>query len=93
MQWCQIRQTYPEQWLVIEALTAHTTQDQVRQLDEVAVIAECVDGQDALDRYRKLHQQFPSREFYFIHTSREQVNFEIRRWLGVRTAYGFAATL
>jgi len=64
MQWSEVRQAYPDQWLVIEALEAHTAQNQ-RRLDRLAVVELCADGQAALQSYRRLHQQYPQREFYF----------------------------
>lgn len=47
MRWLQVRQAYPDQWLVIEALEAHTVDNQ-RQLDRIAVIETCRDGKGAL---------------------------------------------
>ena len=69
MLWAEIRQAYPDQWLIIEALEAHTTSDKQRHLDCLAMIDTCFDGSSALQRYRHLHQPYPLREFYFVHTS------------------------
>jgi hypothetical protein len=74
MQWPEIRKAYPDQWLIIEALEAHTTPDNRRQLDKIAVIEHCPDGSAAMESYRRLHQQYSGREFYFVHTSREQLD-------------------
>jgi len=87
MQWADIRKSYPDQWLVIEALAAHSTPDHLRQLDEIAVIKECHDGTDAFNSYRRLHQQFPDREFYFVHTGRAVLDIHEQRWLGIRRNY------
>ncbi|MDM8526995.1 hypothetical protein QUF58_02180 [Anaerolineales bacterium HSG24] len=76
MIWQKVRQCYPVQWLVIEALEAHTTIDNQRQLDRIAVIETCSDGQAAMQVYRQLHQQFPHREFYFVHTKRDNLNIQ-----------------
>ncbi len=84
MTWQEGCQLYPVQWLVIEALEAHTTPDNQRQLDRIAVVETCPDGQAAMQNYRRLHQQFPLRELYFIHTSREKLNIQERRWAGIR---------
>ena len=46
MQWSQVRQDYANQWLVIEALAAHTENNQ-HQIDQLAVIETCLDGQTA----------------------------------------------
>jgi hypothetical protein len=57
MLWAEIRQAYPNQWLIIEALEAHTTPDKQRHLDCLTVVDTCPDGSAALQRYRYLHQQ------------------------------------
>ena len=84
MNWSDIRATYPEQWLIVEALEAHTTEDSQRLFDRLAVIETCVDGKTAMQRYRELHQEHPQREFYFIHTSRKELIIHERHWLGIR---------
>ncbi len=84
MQWNEIRRIYPEQWLVIEALEAETTADHLRHLKRLAVVELCADGSAALTHYRLLHQQYPVRELYFVHTSRPELEISERRWTGVR---------
>jgi hypothetical protein len=84
MLWSEIRTVYPNQWLIVEALEAHTTPDNQRQLDCLGVIETCPNGSSAMQRYRQLHQRFPLREFYFVHTSREELDIREREWLGVR---------
>jgi hypothetical protein len=84
MHWSEIRIAYPQQWLIIEALEAHTTLDNQRQLDSVAVIESAPDGNTAMQRYRHLHQKYPLREFYFVHTSREELDIREIQWLGIR---------
>lgn len=86
MQWSEIRKAYPSQWLIIEALQAHTTSESQRHLDKIAVIEQPADGRTAMQRYRQLHQQYPGREFYFVHTSREELDIRERQWLGIRRA-------
>jgi hypothetical protein len=41
-------------------------------------------GNAAMENYRRLHQQYPTREFYFVHTNREELDIRERRWLGIR---------
>ena len=86
MDWDEIKQAYPDQWIVIEALEAHS-EGGLRVLDHVAVIATCPDGESAVDAYRKLHDEFPEREFYFIHTSRATLQIEERLWVGIRSIH------
>ena len=89
MQWSEIRKTYPDQWLVIEAVKAHSGKTK-RLLDKIAVLETCPDGTNAMQKYRRLHQQYPEREFYFVHTSRKQLNIQERQWLGIRRGHAVA---
>ena len=84
MKWSDVRLAYPEQWLVVEALAAHTTADSYRVPDNLAVLESCIDGHAAMQRYRALHLVYPEREFYYVHTSRETLRLRERQWLGVR---------
>jgi hypothetical protein len=83
MKWSDIRQRYPGQWLLIEALSAHSAGDQ-RVLEELAVIDTFADSPAAWERYRQLHREAGNREFYILHTDREQLDITERVWLGVR---------
>ena len=87
MQWSEICRSHPDTWLVVEALDAHTTPDLRRHLDCLTVVEECPDGKAAMKRYRLLHQQYPEREFYFIHSSRDSLDIQVRQWLGIRASY------
>ena len=83
MIWTDVQKAYPDQWLVIEALVAHTDGEQ-RLLDRIAVIETCPDGASAMESYQRLHREFPLREFYFVHTERENLDIRERRWVGIR---------
>jgi len=87
MFWSEIRNAYPHQWLIVEALEAHTTPEKRRELDRLAVIEQCADGSEAMKRYRELHRQYPLREFYFVHTERKELEIYEQQWLGVRVRH------
>jgi len=87
MNWAEIRVMYPDEWLVVEALEAQTTPDQQRVLERIAVVERCGSGSAAFERYRQLHQQYPNRELYYVHTSREQLDIREVLWLGVRRSH------
>ncbi len=89
MKWSDVRAVHPAQWLVIEALEAHS-ENQRRILDRIAVIEVCPDGSTALQSYRRLHQQYPLREFYFVHTGRAELEIGERHWAGVRRNHAAA---
>ena len=87
MKWSDVRKNYPDQWLIIEALEAHTTDSNIRQIDDLAVIETCDDGNQAMSRYRELHQKYPQREFYFVHTNKKALDIQERQWLGIRRSH------
>ena len=89
MQWPEICRSHPDTWLIVEALEAHTTPDSQRHLDRLTVVEKCPDGKAAMKRYRFLHQQYPEREFYFIHTSRDSLDIQVQQWFrNVRQRWG-----
>lgn len=84
MDWQQVKTQYPEQWLLVEALEAHTTDDHKRHLDQLAVVEQCTDGTSAFQRYQALHRKFPEREYYYVHTSRQELDIVEEVRLGPR---------
>ena len=80
MRWPDVRAAHPDQWLVIEALDAHSEDDQ-RVYDRIAVIDQCVDGRATMKRHAELWRQHPDREFCFVHTSQVELKIEERLWL------------
>lgn len=84
MNWDEIRVHYPEQWLLIEAIQAHSDADK-RILDDLSVLEIFGDSAAAMRKYAMLHHQEPQRELYVFHTSREKLDITERAWLGIRT--------
>jgi hypothetical protein len=91
MQWADVRQAYSNEWLIIEALEAETAATHQRTLKRISVIERCSDAGTALKSYRRIHQQYPSREFYFVHTSREVLDIREQNWVGIRSDYAVHA--
>jgi hypothetical protein len=85
MQWTELRAQYPDEWVVVEALQAHTERDR-RIVEQLAVVERLPDSVAAWQRYQALHAAAPERELYVIHTSREELEIIERRWLGIRAA-------
>jgi len=85
MQWAEIRQHYPDQWLMVEAIKAHSEADR-RILDQLAVVGAFSDSTAALQSYALLHKEDPQRELYVLHTSRSDPEIRERHWLGIRGA-------
>lgn len=85
MQWQDIRQHYPHQWLLVEALNARSS-DGERIIEDMAVLETYSDGMTAMNGYRDLHRRDPNRELYVLHTDREELEITELRWLGIRAA-------
>ncbi|MDQ0220663.1 hypothetical protein ELQ35_05965 [Peribacillus cavernae] len=83
MQWEEVRQAYPEKWVVLEAIESYS-QDNIRVVKDMAVLDCFDDSMQALRRHAELHKQKPDREFYFFHTSRENLDIHEKKWTGLR---------
>jgi hypothetical protein len=84
MTWQEIRKKYPQTWLLIEAVEAHTTNEKRRVIDRLAVIDEFSGFFDAMQVYKKLHRQTPHREMYVVHTVNDEIRIKEQQWTGVR---------
>lgn len=76
MEWQEIRSQYPDSWLLIEAIKAHTTSEQKRIIDRLAVIDQFDDFYAAMDSYKQLHREKPAKEMYVVHTDSEEINIK-----------------
>ena len=83
MQWQEIREHYPDQWLLIEAIKARSEKGR-RILEDLAVVDVFEDSTVALKSYARLHREAPQRELYVFDTDREKLEVTERRWLGIR---------
>ena len=80
MTWPEIRNSFPDQWLLVEATEAHSAENH-RILDQMAVVDTFPSGRQAMDRYLRLHEEIPARELYVLHTENEALEIEELRWL------------
>ncbi|MCB0212175.1 MAG: hypothetical protein KDJ52_22720 [Anaerolineae bacterium] len=83
MKWEEIRRHYPHQWLLVEAIKAHSASGK-RIVEDMTIVNTYPDAREAMHGYTALHEQSPERELYVLHTDREILNITERRWLGVR---------
>jgi hypothetical protein len=84
MKWEDVRQAFPDQWVLIEAIHAFTNEKSERILEEVAPIKMFDNSSEAMKSYKLFHMEDPSREMYVLHTSREEPNIIEKKWVGVR---------
>ena len=87
MKWEKVREYYPDVWVLVEALQAHTTEDKFRVVEEWSVIEQSADFYEAFDFYKQLHRDMPQRELYVVHTINEEVIIKERFWVGIRPKY------
>jgi len=85
MQWQEIRDRYPHQWLLTEALAARSAGGE-RILEDIAVLETYPDGLAAMSGYSELHRRAPQRELYVLHTDRETLDIGELHWAGIRAA-------
>ena len=83
MRWEEIREHYPHQWLLVEAVEARSVGNR-RVIEDLAVLGVFTNSSEALRRYVQSHHRTPERELYVLHTDRKQLEFEERHWLGLR---------
>lgn len=82
MRWEEVREQFPDEWVVCEALKSRS-EDGYWLIDEVALIDRFDDSTVAMKRYYELHREQPYREYGFFHTSREKLKLR-EKWAGVR---------
>jgi hypothetical protein len=84
MKWQEIRKHYPQQWLLVEAIQAHSEAGK-RLIEELTVVNVFPDALTAMREYAHLHRRAPQRELYVLSTEREQIEITERNWLGLRS--------
>ncbi len=85
MKWQEARKHYPDEWLLIEAIHAHSVNDK-RILDDLAVLNAYDNSVAAMKEYGKFHRESPQRELYVCHTVNETLDITERHWFGIRSA-------
>lgn len=83
MKWKDIRDSYPHQWVLVEAINAYSEPGK-RVLEQITVVNAFRDPLAAMECYKQIRKKFPDREFYVLHTDRETLDISERKWLGVR---------
>jgi len=84
MLWEEVKKIYPNQWVIIEAMEAHTEGNK-RIIGQITVVNNFHDDNNqALLQYLQLHRKYREREFYVVHTSRPELDIIEQRWTGVR---------
>jgi hypothetical protein len=83
VKWEQVREQFPEQWVLVEAISAYS-RNSIRYLQELSVISNFPESTFAWKEYKKLHLDAPSREYYIFHTDHETIEVKEQKFIGVR---------
>ena len=80
MTWTEARSQYPEKWLLIEALKAHTEENR-RIVEDMAVIKQFEDSLEAMRFYCEYRRSATQRELLVVHTRKSELQVEVRHCL------------
>lgn len=83
MKWINIRDQFPDCWVLVEALTSHSISNK-RTINEMSVISNYINPKEAWDTYKRLHFSDPSRELYVFYTGNEHIEVIEQPFTGVR---------
>lgn len=83
MKWKEIAELHPSRFVLVEAIKA-SSNNQFRQLEEMAVIQDYDNPQEAWSGYKRLHKLYPAHELYVFHTSRTDIEIVEEFFSGVR---------
>ena len=84
MLWEEVKKAYPNQWVIIEAIEAHTEDDK-RFIEQMTVVNTFYDDNNkALLQYLQFHRKHRERELYVVHTSRPELDIIEQNWIGIR---------
>lgn len=83
MKWSNVRNIYPNRWVLVEALATHSNNHQ-RSIEEMSVVSEYDDPKDAWASYKKLHLSEPTRELYIFYTGNEYIEVIEQPFTGIR---------
>ncbi|MBE9916035.1 hypothetical protein G8C92_18635 [Paenibacillus donghaensis] len=83
MKWGEITELHPGRFVLVEAIKA-SSNNRMRQLEDMSVIQDYDNPQDAWSGYKHLHKLHPTRELYVFHTSRSDVEVVEEFFSGIR---------
>ena len=85
MRWDEVRTSFPKQWVVAEALKAHSEENR-RVVEDLAVLAVFSGSADAMRKQLEIHRAEPSREVLMAFTGWERLEIEEILWASMRSA-------
>jgi hypothetical protein len=83
MEWPSIREKYPDQWVLVEALSVYSSNNK-RAINEMSVISDFDNPKEAWASYKKLHLSEPTRELYVFFTGNKDIEVIEQPFTGIR---------
>lgn len=83
MKWSEIRNLFPDRFVLIEATKA-TSVKQRRTIEDMYVVDKYNSSTEAWSGYKEHHKEHPDREYYIFHTSKENVEVVEQFFNGIR---------
>lgn len=74
MKWKGIRNQYPHQWLLLEAMDAHTESNR-RIVEQFSVLNSYINSHQAMKSYSQIHHESPDRELYVLNLNKTKWKF------------------
>lgn len=83
MKWYEVCELYPNQIVLVEALTT-TSVNYIRTIEEMSILSNFRDNMEAWHEYKRLHKSNPDKELYIFHTSKEKAEVIEQFFVGIR---------
>ncbi|MFM9278065.1 hypothetical protein [Paenibacillus jiagnxiensis] len=83
MKWEEITVLHPGRFVLVEVIKA-SSNNRVRQLEDMAVFQDYDNPQEAWSGYKQLHKLHPTRVLYVFHTSRSDVEVVEEFFSGIK---------
>lgn len=78
MKWQDVRELFPDKWVLIEAIEAYTTEDRKRIVEQLSIISAATDFFEVMAMYKQINKHAPQRELFVVHTQNEEVEITVR---------------
>jgi hypothetical protein len=83
MKWSEVCSHYPSRFVLVEAIKA-VSKNRLRAIEEMTVVEDYADPLSAWDGYKLHHKEWPEREFYVFHTSKQEIEVVEEYFTGIR---------
>lgn len=78
MKWQDVRELFPDKWVLIEAIEAYTTEDRKRIVEQLSIIGAATDFFEVMAMYKQINKHAPRRELFVVHAQNEELEIKVR---------------